>query len=547
MMISDTFQKNKSLQILFSSLPLLIGVLLVAYIAYLSPMQSDDFSYYNLGLSLERHINHYLTWSGRFIADYISVLLLHIPNKIIQSSIISCSAILMVFLISYLPSYILKQRYSILSFISLFIIYWVTNPTLGQTLFWVVGAANYLYTNLLIVIYLFLLTLYYQKHNYISYILLILISSIVGFSSENITWIVLLFSLSTSFIIYKKSSDYKIWLSSVLVVTSFSFMIFSPGNSARAQSGAFDDFYALSFFTRIFQFVAYTLPTGLTKMSPIILPTSLLFWIACKNNLPKQLRTICLTLFVLSFLSLSSMVMSPLLSSRSLSGPILFLLLSNGILIHFLLSTQIKYFRKLLWSLYIVLSCIFIISASLIFKSYLSLHYQEKLILEEISTTKEKKLTSIILPDFYYPPSLRKRDALDQHVDTQAMEKFHQPPKITILPMEYDYSLIKRYPAKVINSEKSIFKQWYHNGSTLILSSQTNLTDENQYMHLKILGENGKLFETYKPLVTLMIDNQYIIGFKFKKTPSNIQNISYTITSSNLEPDITSFISIYTK
>lgn len=545
-MINDTFQKQKSRQILFY-LPIIIGFFLVTYIAYLSPMQSDDFSYYNLGLSLDKHINHYLTWSGRFFADYISVALLHIPNKAVQSSIISCSAISMIFLISYLPSYILKQKYSILSFILLFIIYWVTNPTLGQTLFWVVGAANYLYTNLLIVIYLFLLTLYYQTRHYISYILLILISSMVGFSSENTTWIVLLFSLSTSFIIYKKSSDYKIWLSSVLVIISFSFMILSPGNSARAHSGAFDDFYALSFLTRVFQFVAYTLPTGLTKMVPIILPSSLLFWIACKNNLPKQLRTICLTLFSLSFLSLSSMVMSPLLSSRSLSGPILFLLLSNGILIHFLLSTQIKYFRKLLWSLYIVLSCIFIISASLIFKSYLSLHYQEELILEEISTTKEKKLTSIILPDFYYPPSLRKRDALDQHVDTQAMGDFYQTSKITILPMEYDYSLIKRHPAKVINSEKSIFKQWYHNGSTLILSSSQDLTSDHKYIHLKIMGANGKLYEISRPLITLAINNQYLIGVKFKNLPNNIQSISYNITSSNVKPQGTLFTTIYSK
>lgn len=545
-MIHNTFQKQKYLQILYYS-PIIIGFFLIAYIAYLSPMQSDDFSYYNLGLSLEKHINHYLSWSGRFIADYTSVLLLHMPNKFIQSSLISCSAILMIFLISYLPSAIQRQQYSPLSFLLLFVIYWLTNPTLGQTLFWVVGAANYLYTNLLIVIYLYLLTLYYKNRNTPSYIMLIIISSIVGFSSENTTWIVLLFSLSTSFIIYKTNSDYKIWLSSSLVMISFALMIFSPGNSARAHSGSFDDFYALNFTTRVLEFLIYTLPTGLIKMAPITIPTILIYWIAHKNHLPKKLKNTCLVLFTLSFLSLSSMVMSPLLSSRSLSGPILFLLLADSVLIHFLCSTQTKYCKKLLSTLYIALLCIFIISCVLIIKSYSSLYYQEQLILKEISTAKEKNIASLSLPNYYYPPSLRKRDALDQHIDTQSMENFYQISKITVLPTNYDYSILLTQAANDINIDTSIFKRWYQNGSTLILSSVKDLTNDDQYIHLKIEDINGKLFKTSNPLITLTLNNQYIIGFNIKQFPTNVQNIHYAISSTNSEPHDTLFTLIYSK
>ena len=64
--------KNKSI--------LVTIFVLVFVITFLTPMHSDDYAYYNLGFSLEGHLAHYINWSGRILADFISagILLLKI-------------------------------------------------------------------------------------------------------------------------------------------------------------------------------------------------------------------------------------------------------------------------------------------------------------------------------------------------------------------------------------------------------------------------------------------------------------------------------------
>ena len=279
---SINYTKNRKL---YCGIILLLAIALVAYVIYLTPMQSDDYSYYNMGLGLEAHIRHYNGWSGRFVADYISSLLLHLPNQFLRSLIIASVAVTMIFIISQLPALVLNQTYSIRSFLILFAIYWVMNPALGQTLFWVVGSANYLFTNFLIVLYLYAFTYYVKDlRNRVSFISLLLLSILVGFSSENTTWIIFLFSLTSSFYVSKQKDDKKIWFSFFLVATSSSLMLFSPGNAVRAGHSAFEAFYAQSFLERALNFIVYTYPTALARKSPLLITAIFLFVMFWSNE-----------------------------------------------------------------------------------------------------------------------------------------------------------------------------------------------------------------------------------------------------------------------
>ena len=121
---------------------------LIYFVAYQVPIHSDDYSYYQLGLSLKSHIEHYLGWSGRFITDYISSLLLNLLTRPVYMAVNSFVLLTVMVLVSVLPSFVRNRgeiihRGSSVILWLVFVLYWVANPDLGQTSFWVVGSANY--------------------------------------------------------------------------------------------------------------------------------------------------------------------------------------------------------------------------------------------------------------------------------------------------------------------------------------------------------------------------------------------------------------------
>ncbi|HFG6348781.1 TPA: DUF6056 family protein, partial [Salmonella enterica subsp. enterica serovar Korkeasaari] len=67
---------------------------------YYTPLQSDDYGYAILGYNLEAHLHHYLTWSGRIVADFISPTLLLINNKFLIAAIQTLGVLLVLLLIS---------------------------------------------------------------------------------------------------------------------------------------------------------------------------------------------------------------------------------------------------------------------------------------------------------------------------------------------------------------------------------------------------------------------------------------------------------------
>ncbi|EBP9905167.1 hypothetical protein AXK62_22975, partial [Salmonella enterica subsp. enterica] len=114
---------------------------------YYTPLQSDDYGYAILGYNLEAHLHHYLTWSGRIVADFISPTLLLINNKFLIAAIQTLGVLLVLLLISKFDNK--AKRLYILSVIS--IVFFLSHPSFGQSNLWIVGSANYLWTSVLYV------------------------------------------------------------------------------------------------------------------------------------------------------------------------------------------------------------------------------------------------------------------------------------------------------------------------------------------------------------------------------------------------------------
>lgn len=196
---------------------LLIPYISIFTIEYNTPVHADDYNYFIMGNSVKNHLHHYLTWSGRLVSDYFSTLLLSTSSSILKSTILAFAFTTIIFLItqiSYLKEKEIKSSNLFIQFISIFTIFWITNPIKGEIVFWLVGSANYLVTNFFIII--FLHSLFNYLYNRKNLHLLLLVSFFAGCSNENTCWIVLLLSIASSIYIYKKENNKVLFISTIL-------------------------------------------------------------------------------------------------------------------------------------------------------------------------------------------------------------------------------------------------------------------------------------------------------------------------------------------
>ena len=114
-------------------------------------MHSDDFAYSLRGIGFNSIIEHYRGWSGRLVSDFISTFLLTILPKSIYGLINSLALTGLIYFICLIPVCASGKRQGLaVCIVIVFFLYFVANPSLGQTSFWIVGSANYLWTNLFI-------------------------------------------------------------------------------------------------------------------------------------------------------------------------------------------------------------------------------------------------------------------------------------------------------------------------------------------------------------------------------------------------------------
>ena len=127
----------------------IIIYILICIPAYYIPFHSDDYLFYLRGISLEALLKHYMTWEGRLIGDYTGALLLHFFSRPVYMGINSLIFLIILVQISFVPSVVdqksvINKSNVILLWLAFFL-YWLCNPCLGQTSFWIVGSVIYLW------------------------------------------------------------------------------------------------------------------------------------------------------------------------------------------------------------------------------------------------------------------------------------------------------------------------------------------------------------------------------------------------------------------
>lgn len=212
-----------------------------------TPLISDDFTYQKLGLNLSVKFHHYMGWSGRVVADFISSAILQAPDRTLMSFI---NALPVVGII-WMACMTYKDHVNSINASSLlitFISYMIFNPSIGQTTFWIVGAANYLWTSMLCLSYMLLFYRMFDGKND-NIIIALIVSILAGCTNESSSATILGFSvLSVIYTWLKERNNFKRSLSMTLMFcVGSAILILAPGNQARMAAPDFSSWREMSF------------------------------------------------------------------------------------------------------------------------------------------------------------------------------------------------------------------------------------------------------------------------------------------------------------
>lgn len=309
---------------------------------YLYPYISDDYTYMYKYDNFERIKNisdiffsmkdHYFLWGGRVLAHSLASVFLLIPKNIfnICNSIMYTIFIYMIYLIGRRNN---KDNYNYLFIIHLLI--WFINISFGEVTLWLTGSCNYLWTSVIILLFLYL----FHKENK-NVIIFSILGILAGMCNEN-------FSLSIIFVCilfvifnknYRNKNNY---IGIIFLIIGYLFLFLAPGNFIRASAG-------VNNIITITQKTLYLIKV----FSLLIIFILLLSYVLYKKN---KLKKDYLIYILGSIMCILFLVVAPTFSLRATIGTLIYNLI---IIIDILFSFKFDLNKYI----YLILGVIYLIS-----------------------------------------------------------------------------------------------------------------------------------------------------------------------------------------
>lgn len=427
-------------------LTILALYLLIAIIAFYTPLHSDDFPYSTMGLSLERHVQHYLTWSGRVVADYTSTLILSTQSHLFKALINSLGSALLIYNIALLPSAINKNRnHKKASFIAvvIFLLYWLSNPNIGQVMFWVVGSANYMWTSLLIIYFIRKNLEYREKKqdNLATLIFLFFIGILAGCTNENtcITLVLCMLAIAIYYRLAYGSCGKGIIISLISSGIGSLIMLLAPGNFMRASGASLEGWRNLSLLEKIHKHFYTVMPEviGYIWLAIIVFIFSLVALLLDQEKKSKQMIYLAALMFMAFLLSNAVMVASPGYPLRAMNGQLIFLLCSLAVILYS--NQKLFYFTVPVYL--IVLIALFIPSYYSMFLAYKQTYLQSFVRSDLIKQAKLEGKAEVNIPSFYFLGLMKDGDKFDTY-HSPYMAHYYGLKKINAMPAPFNYAVL---------------------------------------------------------------------------------------------------------
>ena len=216
--INAFYEKNKKI----INVIMLIALFFVIFLSiYATPLYDDDLVYINKWRSnvpiqnlfdiYEFQIAHYFNWGGRTIAHTILQILLLCPKFL--SALLNT---IMLFSLGYLINKLMSKQINMLIYLFTISLLYYLNPTFKESVMWLTGSANYLYTTTIIIISMIPLIKLYKNEKVRLPYLYLLIVFLAGWCNENMSATLVLFILITIIYTYKNKIKAN-WLYAYLI------------------------------------------------------------------------------------------------------------------------------------------------------------------------------------------------------------------------------------------------------------------------------------------------------------------------------------------
>ncbi|MEG3030290.1 MAG: DUF6056 family protein [Oscillospiraceae bacterium] len=352
--------ENKRKKVLSISITALLMLIIVTccFLAVDSyALATDDFIYQNIMGTNTRVHNiadiihsqyiHYFEWGGRTVAHIIVQLLL-LLGKPLSSIIITAGILLLAYFIckNVFGNAKIALSSGIIAITGIFLL----NPSLEETLFWITGTGNYLFTIVIVLVFIYPYRLLAENEHInhdnavmgtVKAVGMLLLGVIAGWTNENLgaALVITLLGLMVWLVKFKKNGNLQsnklpIWSYAGVVgaVIGFIVLLIAPGNLKR--NDAILDMYGS--VVKIVLHRIYMMERALfTYLWVIALITGLL--VAAKVYLKKQKLSVTEIIFlIMGALSYFTMLASPTYPDRvTFSTVCLFLIVCISIVNQF--------------------------------------------------------------------------------------------------------------------------------------------------------------------------------------------------------------------
>lgn len=518
-----------------------LAFLIVFNINFLTPMHSDDYSYYNLGLSWSAHIKHYFTWSGRFIIDYISSLLLIINNDVIISSINSFVLVFLIYTLTTIPYFCSYYNYSkiTLSFVLLFCTYWISIPDLGQTAFWIVGSVNYMWPCLFAAIFIKYFLKLYFNHNSLKYkIISVIFAFLSGLSNEIMALTIVCFiSLFTLKAFYQKNPlKYFVVICFFIILIGASVEIFAPGNFSRIDvlKSKGLDWFSLTISQKLKVHFLERIPNNLLIASSPLYISFVLLILPVKKQLKniKDNNIFLLFLFcLLSFLTIFILLGSPQVLSRAGTVTTFFSCLAFSFLVYE--NQLVKPNHRLFTLNYKVIILCFLFSYCSQYRAFYNYYIQDSIRKQIIYKNISRGNKIFDIPDYFHLPLAKETYDIDYYHNKDAMGSYYGVKKIERTMVHFNYAVInqscnaafsaKYYPIKCLWTYS--FNPLDRNKCTFVIELQEafwHKLDSDPIIYAQNTTENNAKIEQLPSNVQL-IDDRLFLSFSDEISAKDIK------------------------